>query len=1277
MRFLPEGPNIPDELLEARDNGKVVFLCGAGVSYPAGMPDFLGLARFVVGELGTPKSYASRDMLSMWEEGTIPAGARPSLDQIFNLLQQEYPPGEVDYLIAKRLKTPRGVNLSTHETVLRLSRSSDGKPQIVTTNFDRLFEKAAHQRVKTHVAPALPDLTGMQSFDGIVYLHGRIDNRIKRGEGRQNLVVSSADFGRAYLAEGWATRFVRDLLDQYIVILLGYSANDPPVRYLLQGLHAGGQDRAAGLFAFDSGAQEEVQARWRDSGVRALAYPSTDGHTALWSTLSAWANRADDPLAWQRKVVDLARKGPRNLSPHERGRVASLVRTDVGAKLFADADPPPSGEWLCVFDHHVRYGQIGRDPVGAQPDFDPLLEYGLDDDPARPANSTVPTEPPGDDLLVFRSGTLLAESRTRLAGVAGGSTVPLPSRLAHVARWIEKVAPEPVTAWWAAKYHTLHPDLLNGMELRVSQADGELPSLAESTWKLLIECLHTPGHQGPVNPAWYRWLQRWHREGWTNGVLRAFEQVTKPHLTSRLLGGLNRARPPGEDWGTLCQTDIVSFNVAFPAARRDRPVVSEEALPAVYRTLRKHLEIGAGLLADIGWPYLNTATFYPESGPGKNLASDASAFLLWFRELFDRMTTTHPEQLRADIALWPTEDPFFFIKLHLYAWASNVLFSGKDVADGLLTLSDDSFWTGEYHRELLHLLLCRWHDIPIGKRRHLERRFAEGPSKFPHESKEDYDKRRSFRAATNLGWLKRNGCEIGNTTLKVLRALRGVEEDWLPEWDGQADVSYDGRVVDVRTNLDPGPLVTAPLDQIVSLALEHTRSSRTEHTNYRPFDGLVKQYPRRAVAALSLEARKGHYPVDLWASTLREWPQATPPRLDWLFGERLARLPSKTARALRGAQFRWVQNYSLKMGAEDQPRFLRIFDKLVEAVFEGDPSDADGETGQIYFTGEHQHRSPRTFEHAMTSPVGTATKLLLDLLTGGKPNARSQIPLDLKSRLERLMAAPSAGTDHAVCIVARHLRGLDDVDPYWVRATVLPWFDAGHSNAEPAWNGFLHDNMLPCSSLFSSLKPHFLNVFSHAWIWNWSEGPFLRLHEFLVLACFWRRKNSAYVSYDEARRALQATNDAGRAHSLDFLSHTVLHGDPAKWRRFGKPFLEKAWPREERFRAEETSRRLADLVKNAGDMFPEVVRTISPHLIPIRKGGLFAIPLGQGDAAADDAPARRFPDATLALIDKLVPDNPDQAPYKLDIVVEAIGEAKPSLRQDSRWRRLRKVVLHR
>ena len=135
--------------------------------------------------------------------------------------------------------------------------------------------RAAGRNLKTYIPPALPDLANGQPLNGLVYLHGRIDSRIKRGEGRQGFVVSSSDFGRAYLAEGWATRFIRDLLDQYTVVLLGYSANDPPVRYLLQGLHSQRRGSRAKLFAFDRGTEGRspaALARYRSSSSTRLSW---------------------------------------------------------------------------------------------------------------------------------------------------------------------------------------------------------------------------------------------------------------------------------------------------------------------------------------------------------------------------------------------------------------------------------------------------------------------------------------------------------------------------------------------------------------------------------------------------------------------------------------------------------------------------------------------------------------------------------------------------------------------------------------------------------------------------------------------------------------------------------------------------------------------------------------------------------------------------------------------------------------------------------------------
>ena len=53
MRFFADGPSIPDELLTARDQDRVVFFCGAGVSRAkANLPDFFGLARQVTEALG-------------------------------------------------------------------------------------------------------------------------------------------------------------------------------------------------------------------------------------------------------------------------------------------------------------------------------------------------------------------------------------------------------------------------------------------------------------------------------------------------------------------------------------------------------------------------------------------------------------------------------------------------------------------------------------------------------------------------------------------------------------------------------------------------------------------------------------------------------------------------------------------------------------------------------------------------------------------------------------------------------------------------------------------------------------------------------------------------------------------------------------------------------------------------------------------------------------------------------------------------------------------------
>jgi hypothetical protein len=196
----------------------------------------------------------------------------------------------------------------------------------------------------------LPSASRRDNLNGIVYLHGRVNDDYTGSDG-DDFVLSGSDFGYAYLSEGWATEFFREIVRSYAVVFIGYSADDPPIHYLLEGFHRGGQS-THGIYAFQAEESDEVVARWQYKGVKAIPYPKADGHVALWETLEQWAQRADGPDTWHRAVIDLAMAGPEKLQPYQRGQLAHIVSTYEGARKFAERKPP--AEWLCVFDPLCR-----------------------------------------------------------------------------------------------------------------------------------------------------------------------------------------------------------------------------------------------------------------------------------------------------------------------------------------------------------------------------------------------------------------------------------------------------------------------------------------------------------------------------------------------------------------------------------------------------------------------------------------------------------------------------------------------------------------------------------------------------------------------------------------------------------------------------------------------------------------------------------------------------------------------------------------------------------
>ena len=195
MRFLANGPLIPDELLLARDEGRVVFFCGAGVSRArAGLTDFLGLAHAVADKLAIASESPTRRLIKAIETFTpIPGvGSLISADRVFGLIEREFRTHDIYSAIAASLRPEPTADLWAHKTLLDLSRGPDGKARIVTTNFDLLFEACDRSVFKWNF-PKLPDPRRVAELDGIVHLHGHVTENYDGAAG-DGFIISSAEF---------------------------------------------------------------------------------------------------------------------------------------------------------------------------------------------------------------------------------------------------------------------------------------------------------------------------------------------------------------------------------------------------------------------------------------------------------------------------------------------------------------------------------------------------------------------------------------------------------------------------------------------------------------------------------------------------------------------------------------------------------------------------------------------------------------------------------------------------------------------------------------------------------------------------------------------------------------------------------------------------------------------------------------------------------------------------------------------------------------------------
>lgn len=328
---------LPLELVEAHSAGNLVLFVGAGASRnpPSGLPLFEELA----------------EQIGVMARRPYPGGG-VAIDRFLGELLDGF---DVHKHVKRLIGRPGSIPNESHKALVRLAATA-GATRIITTNFDDHLQTAAVDSGADlgdiYFSPALP--VG-RDFEGLVHLHGSISRP------ELELILTDHDFGRAYLTDAWATRFLREVFDHFVVLFVGFSHNDPIMNYLGMGLPS-----STRRFILTDLAEDP---RWKRLGITPVAYPSADNHAAAARALDEWAKRASmGRLDHTARIRDIVKGGPPK-NPVEMDYLSHMLEDPEGARVFADSASDVS--WLPWLETHEVFSSIFSADQAAAPDSAP------------------------------------------------------------------------------------------------------------------------------------------------------------------------------------------------------------------------------------------------------------------------------------------------------------------------------------------------------------------------------------------------------------------------------------------------------------------------------------------------------------------------------------------------------------------------------------------------------------------------------------------------------------------------------------------------------------------------------------------------------------------------------------------------------------------------------------------------------------------------------------------------------------------------------------------
>lgn len=1121
-------------------------------------------------------------------------------------MERRYPKGRDQ--VRKKLATlfsslTKDAPTITHESLIQLATNRKNKVRLVTTNFDRLFQQVITEKkidIPVYSAPLLP-IPKKSSWDGIVYLHGLLPESSDESE-LNRLVLTSGDFGLAYLTERWASRFVTELFKNYTICFVGYSINDPILRYIMDAFAVDkflGETRpeAFAFASYNTEKKEQAEDEWKAKKVTPLLYKApkeSEGkhdHSVLHKTLKEWADIFRDGVQGKKMIISKHASTPPPTSSDEYfavRRVLWALTDESAAKHFADLNPVPPLEWLGpLSEKQFGHRDLSRFGVTANSVEDKNLRFSIFHRPAPYTHSP--------SMCVVDNGAQYCTWDNDV--------------IVYLSLWLTRHLGDPkLIIWLANQGGRLHEIFVNQICNRLNKLDDLVENGKEDEIKRIVESAPNAIPSPPMRTLWRLFITGRIKEH-TNttrfiysGNLRyCIKRIKKVGLTPSLRMELCESLTPKVTLGAPftsprdiyseykpaqsgperikdlvdCKIELTSNNVHYfinewakdenynkiiPNLLQDFTLLLRDALD-----LAREVEL-ADDRNDLSHIYQPSISNHDQN----NTYRDWTALIRLTRDAWLATAQSDPEMARYTAEGWWHQSYPLFKRLALFAASDDKVISHQQALDWLLGDNCWWLWSVETQREAMCLLVFLASRLDSSEVLKLEKAILAGP---PREMFNEDRKDEEWKNIINRSiWLRLAkyqdaGGKWSEEAIAKLDKLNKENPNWklakderdeFPSWVGTDEDRY---------TYSPVP---ESCQEIVEWLKEHENPERLEKDDWRPRCRDDFNNTSRALCKL---VEEGKWIDECWKQAFWAWSENSDNKQWTYLAPILNNAPDEKIKLYSRELSQWLLSIA-KVFENKEDIFLKLCHKILAQNYSDEKISDDPVT------------------QAINHSVGIVTDALIQLWYR-KLEIDQSLPEELKGIFTNLCDTQINKFKFGRIILTLHITTFYRVDLNWTKKYLLPLFDWSSSpEALIIWKSFIFSPRLYMPFL-ADIKEPLLEGAKHYQEFGMHAGQFAAFLTHISL------NHGDFFTTEELANSTKCLTKEGLESTVQTLTRAFKSTEDKRkeyWNNRLIPYLRNIWPKDSSLITNAISESFAILCLTDDELFPEVFQELKIYI---------------------------------------------------------------------------------